>query len=210
MESDNAHKTLLRISKEKDFDADYTLAQYYAQEALKINDNNIYSENNLKNFTNLDYKVNNNKNIYVQDSVLLGNYNSNIGGHSIAGITCKGDKYVYNGWTRTTIDPNIKQNSEVKDWKEMLVNNEYWYFHIPSGQIVKETNSSYPNNFPTKEFFGKKNIEIPCELMKFSWDVKKNKEFCLNPQKCILDIMNVNDLCFSFNKIVIFVQFRFS
>ena len=166
----------------------------------KINDNNIYSENNLKNFTNLDYKVNNNKNIYVQDSVLLGNYNSNIGGHSIAGITCKGDKYVYNGWTRTTIDPNIKQNSEVKNWKEMLVNNEYWYFHIPSGQIVKETDSSYPNNFPTKEFFGKKNIEIPCELMKFSWDVKKNKEFCLNPQKCILDIMNVNDLCFSFNK----------
>ena len=82
----------------------------------------------------------------------------------------------------------------------MLVNDEYWYFHIPSGQIVKETDSSYPNNFPAKEFFGKKNIEIPCELMKFSWDVKKNKEFCLNPKKCILDIMNVNDLCFSFNK----------
>ena len=136
----------------------------------KINDNNIYNENNLKNFTNLDYKVNNNKNIYVQDSVLLGNYNSNVGGHSIAGITCKGDKYVYNGWTRTTIDPNIKQNLEVKDWKKMLFN------------------------------FEKKNIEIPCELMKFSWDVKKNKEFCLNPKKCILDIMNVNDLCFSFNK----------
>ena len=170
----------------------------------KINDNSLFYKGNtyngLKNFSTLNNEVNNNKNIYVQDSVLLGNYNSNVGGHSIAGITCKGDKYVYNGWTRTTIDPNIKTNSQVKDWKEMLVNDEYWYFHIPSGQIVKETDSSYPNYFPANEFFGKKNIEIPCELMKFSWDVKKNKEFCLNPKKCILDIMNVNDLCFSFNK----------
>ena len=167
----------------------------------KINDNYIYSKyNEIINFSTLNNEVNNNKDIYVQDSVLLGNYNSNVGGHSIAGITCKGDKYVYNGWTRTTIDPNIKKNSQVKDWKKMLVNDEYWYFHIPSGQIVKETDSSYPNNFPAKELFGKKNIQIPCELMKFSWDVKKNKEFCLNPKKCILDIMNVNDLCFSFNK----------
>jgi len=170
----------------------------------KINDNSLFyngnTYNGLKNFSTLNNEVNNNKDIYVQDSVLLGNYNLNIGGHSIAGITCKGDKYVYNGWTRTTIDPNIKTNSQVKDWKKMLVNDDYWYFHIPSGQIVKETDSSYPNHFPTNEFFGKKNIEIPCELMKFSWDVKKNNEFCLNPKKCILDIMNVNDLCFSFNK----------
>lgn len=32
-------------SKEKDFNADYTLAQYYAKEALKINDNNINALN---------------------------------------------------------------------------------------------------------------------------------------------------------------------
>ena len=44
------------------------------------------------------------------------------------------------------------------------------------------------------------NIKIPCELMKFDWEVNKNKEFCLNNNKCILDIMNVEDLCFSFNK----------
>ncbi len=138
----------------------------------KINDNNIYNKyNDIKNFSTLNNEVNNNKDIYVQDAVLLANYNSNVGGHSIAGITCKGDKYVYNGWTRTTIDPNIKKNSQVKVWKKML-----------------------------NKFLEKKNIEIPCELMKFSWDVKKNKEFCLNPKKCILDIMNVNDLCFSFNK----------
>jgi hypothetical protein len=36
--------------------------------------------------------------------------------------------------------------------------------------------------------------------MKFDWNVNKNKEFCLNNNKCVLDIMNVEDLCFSFNK----------
>ena len=168
----------------------------------KINDNifNVNKYNDIKNFSTLNNEVNNNKDIYVQDSILLANYNSNVGGHSIAGITCKGDKYVYNGWTRTTIDPNIKSNLKVKDWKEMRVNNEYWYFHIPSGKIVKETDTSYPKNFPAEEFFGKKNIEIPCELMKYDWNIIKNNEFCLNPKKCILDEMNINDLCFSFNK----------
>ena len=150
----------------------------------KINDNNIFNNkyNDIKNFSTLNNEVNNNKDIYVQDSILLANYNLNVGGHSIAGITCKGDKYVYNGWTRTTIDPNIKSNLKLKD------------------KIVKETDTSYPKNFPAEEFFGKKNIEIPCELMKYDWNVIKNKEFCLNPKKCILDEMNINDLCFSFNK----------
>ena len=170
----------------------------------KINNNSIYYNNNtidcLKNFSTLNNEVKNNKDIYVQDSILLANYNSNVGGHSISGITCKGDRYVYNGWTRTTIDPNIKVNSQIKDWKKMLVNNEYWYFNIPSGKIVKEADSIYPSNFPAEEFFKKNNIEIPCELIKYDWNVIKNKDFCLNPKKCILDEMNINDLCFSFNK----------
>jgi len=147
----------------------------------KINDNNIYCSDNryngLKNFSTLNNEVNYNKDIYVQDSILLTNYNSNVGGHSIAGITCKGNKYVYNGWTRSTIDPNIKSNSK-----------------------VKESDRSYQNNFRAEELFGEKNIEIPCELMKYDWDVIKNNNFCLNSKKCILDEMNINDLCFSFNK----------
>jgi len=43
---------------------------------------------------------------YNQDSVILTNHNTSEGlAHSIAGIKCKGVKHVYNGWTRTTIDP---------------------------------------------------------------------------------------------------------
>ena len=128
----------------------------------KISNNPMYLKyKDIMNFANLTSNVNNKKTVYVQDSVLLSNYNTyDTDGHSIVGITCKGNKYVYNGWTRSTIDPNMKINSNITDI----------------------------------------NIKIPCELMKFDWDVNKNKEFCLNRHKCILDIMDVKDLCFSFNK----------
>ena len=43
---------------------------------------------------------------YNLDSVVLENWNVNgIGLHAIAGITCKKNKFVYNGWTRTSMDP---------------------------------------------------------------------------------------------------------
>jgi hypothetical protein len=43
-------------------------------------------------------------------------------------------------------------------------------------------------------------ISIPCELMKYNWNVNKNSNFCLNPKKCISDKIDPKDLCFSFNK----------
>jgi hypothetical protein len=37
--------------------------------------------------------------------------------------------------------------------------------------------------------------------MKFDWNLRTNKEFCLNINKCKLDfVIDKNDLCFSFNK----------
>ena len=44
---------------------------------------------------------------YHLDSVILSNWNKEIlnKGHGIAGITCKKNKFVYNGWTRTSMDP---------------------------------------------------------------------------------------------------------
>jgi len=43
---------------------------------------------------------------YNLDSVVLENWNEKgIGFHAIAGITCKTNKFVYNGWTRTSMDP---------------------------------------------------------------------------------------------------------
>jgi hypothetical protein len=46
---------------------------------------------------------------YNLDSVVLSNWNEKginyRGLHAIAGITCKTNKFVYNGWTRTSMDP---------------------------------------------------------------------------------------------------------
>jgi hypothetical protein len=98
---------------------------------------------------------------YNLDSVLLANWNINKkNGHAIAGISCKKEKYVYNGWTRTSMDP-------------VMVN---------------------------KEFARK----IPCELMKYDWNIKYNGDFCLNPAKCIPDSLKQklkeHDICFNFSK----------
>jgi hypothetical protein len=42
---------------------------------------------------------------YHLDSVVLENWNQIESGHAIAGITCEGYKYIYNGWTRKSMDP---------------------------------------------------------------------------------------------------------
>jgi hypothetical protein len=66
-----------------------------------------------------------NGNKYILDSVLLTNYNVGNNNHVIAGITCKGIKYVYNGWARTSMDPamasqeitrNIPCELQQHDW----------------------------------------------------------------------------------------------
>lgn len=53
---------------------------------------------------------------YFLDSCIIGNYNLNIIeiGHAIVGIKCKNDKYVYNGWIRTTKDPAMLIGKDVK------------------------------------------------------------------------------------------------
>ena len=51
--------------------------------------------------------------------------------------------------------------------------------------------------------------KTPCSLMKLNWDLKTNKEFCLNTDACKLDDINIRNLCFSFNKgsrILIYVK----
>jgi len=97
---------------------------------------------------------------YNLDSVILTNWNINPkNGHAIAGITCKKNKYVYNGWTRSSMDPVMAKN------------------------ITRN---------------------IPCELMKYNWDIIKNNDFCLNTSLCIPELLkkklNVKDICFNFSK----------
>jgi hypothetical protein len=96
---------------------------------------------------------------YNLDAVLLANWNIGIG-HAIAGITCKKKKYIYNGWTRTSMDPS-------------MVN-----------QLITR--------------------KIPCELMKYNWNIKNDGDFCLNTAKCIPEALQHQlkntDMCFNFSK----------
>lgn len=57
---------------------------------------------------------------YVLDSILLQNWNTsaNIPGHSIAGITCKNERYVFNGWTRYTADRTLIFNNMHADHRD--------------------------------------------------------------------------------------------
>lgn len=153
--------------------------------------NNEKFKNILINLKNNKENINYNNNEYINDSILLSNWNKSIGGHSIAGITCKGDKYVYNGWTRSTVDPNMKNI-----WEKVVRNNKVFYYNKFLHKSV------YEKDLPSDAMI-LKNSSIPCELMKFSWDPNddKDNDFCLNPKKCSLDfISTMKDVCFSFNK----------
>ena len=61
-----------------------------------------------KGFDTLDRELIFNDDSYYLDSCILANYNKDTAkGHAIAGITCKNEHYVYNGWMRSTNDPNV-------------------------------------------------------------------------------------------------------
>jgi len=78
--------------------ADIFNAKSYENE-FKIN------PNDLKNYKE---KIVLNGHTYVLDSCILSNFGENKSIHAIAGITCNNQRYVYNGWTRTTNDPAMR------------------------------------------------------------------------------------------------------
>ena len=109
-----------------------------------------------KNITSMNDKIFYRGSEYHLDSVILSNWNIQNGGHAIAGITCKKDKYIYNGWSRRNMNPT---------------------------------------NIP---------VRIPCELMRYDWDIKQDGEFCLDTKRCIADTLGIKSerkrLCFNFIK----------
>lgn len=54
---------------------------------------------------------------YLLDSLLLTNFNSEVckKGHDICGITCEGDRYLYNGWVRDTVDPSMMKRGTKRE-----------------------------------------------------------------------------------------------
>ena len=72
------------------------------------------------NFNALDIKneITFNGYTYKLDSCLLSNFNRDKGGHVVAGITCRDNKYVYNGWNDETLDEGIKEPIIKSDTKQ--------------------------------------------------------------------------------------------
>lgn len=59
---------------------------------------------------------------YILDSCISSNYNITNFGHEIAGITCKDNKYIYNGWLKSTNDVALRHDKDDDyddDYEEM-------------------------------------------------------------------------------------------
>jgi hypothetical protein len=78
---------------------------------IRFSDEDSISQNLYKENVNLfSGNVNLGGHSFVTDSVLLTNFNISHCklAHDIAGITCDGKRYIYNGWVRTTKDRAMK------------------------------------------------------------------------------------------------------
>jgi hypothetical protein len=67
--------------------------------------------------------------------------------------------------------------------------------YVYNGWTRYTKDTTMPQNQNTKDY-----LKVPCELMKFNWDVKRNHDFCINLSQCKLDLPNKKELCFSFSK----------
>jgi hypothetical protein len=69
-----------------------------------------YPEYFFKQHIFLNEEITYNGQEYVVDSMLLDNFNSRVCkiGHTICGITCHGNRYMYNGWTSLSFDKTEK------------------------------------------------------------------------------------------------------
>jgi len=85
-------------------------------------------------------------------------------------------------------------------------NKEFGYkFHSVAGIICNDKKMVFNSYNNTKS--------NPCSLMSYDWDLKKNEEYCLNPNECKLDLKSnvrkLKDLCFNFgngNRILVYIQ----
>ena len=158
----------------------YTKRQHLPSNIISVGDEDIlqneknakrYIEGNTDNLKSMRDTIYYNDFEYNLDSAILVNWNLNerINGHEIVGITCERDKYVYNGWVRSSMDPVMAKQAITR--------------------------------------------KIPCELMKYDWNIQKDNDFCLNIKKCIPEVLKgflpKGSLCFNFSngeKMLVYVR----
>ena len=121
-------KKKLQIKFNKKLNPDYIFFTIYDKKAYDYMNNEYLHICEINNYKKIKYDKNLkelksfkfNNNDYILDACLLNNYNANeptnkknvkIPGHSICGITCKNNKYVYNGWIKSTKDPAMLERN---------------------------------------------------------------------------------------------------
>lgn len=97
---------------------------YYRKILFKNDFYDIYDEDNINNLLSMNDTIIFNKETYDLDSVIVLNIDGN-SFHIIAGVTCKGKRYVYNGW-KNEEDGRPDKPCELMqfDW-DVNVNNEF-------------------------------------------------------------------------------------
>ena len=93
---------------------------------------------------------------YNLDSVILENWDTKKGGHAIAGITCKKNKYVYNGWTRSSMDPQMANIAITRNIPCELM--EYNWNIKKHDDFCLNTKTCIPDILKTKEEIMKKRL----------------------------------------------------
>uniref|UniRef100_A0A6C0CF73 Uncharacterized protein n=1 Tax=viral metagenome TaxID=1070528 RepID=A0A6C0CF73_9ZZZZ len=96
-------------------------------EGLKLHNYNVKFEGLYEFKDEIIY----NGEVYVLNSCILGNYNDMPTGHAIAGISCKNNRYVYNGWTYNTIDPAMVVERMVKNTLPCYLTKYEWNVNNP-------------------------------------------------------------------------------
>ena len=113
------------------YDYDITIADSTLSYDISIYDsilpNNTIPEGTMNSNIKSRYnKITYNGIEYTLDSVILTNRNADEkGGHAIAGITCKKERYIYNGWTRTSMDPAMAKRGITRNMPCELMKYEW-------------------------------------------------------------------------------------
>ncbi len=133
-----------------------------------------------------------------QKEHLLKNFNLDTYGIKTTGITTLENEIFYNG-DKYILDSCILSNFNITlngggghAITGITCNNNRFVYNGWLRDIFNKNNKSI---YPLKQ--------LPCELMKLEWDVNNPIPFCLNHNKCKLDLKDLDekdDLCFSFDR----------
>jgi len=127
---------------------------------------------------------------FIQSKLNLKTY-----GIDIKGLVDFNDEIYHNG-NKYILDSVLLDNNNIDTKSGHVIagitcnNNHYVY----NGWIRTTRDPGIPKNYG--------NEKIPCELMKFDWNVKEDSNYCLNAKLCKLDKYDESrrgELCFTFN-----------